>query len=108
LQFGLWSIILKAGDHEMTESFGEKLVAALKKLDEFGDVAPPHVQDPTTMIIRQIAVQDDLMRWDSDRGHYVLTLTGRRRIAGRPNHSASVLRFRKRDEKDESGSRRKA
>ena len=53
---------------QMTESFGEKLVAALKKLDEFGDVAPAHVQDPTTMIIRQIAVQDDLMRWDSDRG----------------------------------------
>jgi hypothetical protein len=92
----------------MTESFGEKLVEGLKKLDEFGDVAPPHVQDPTTMIIRQVAVQDDLMRWDSERGHYVLTLTGRRRIAGRPKQSASVLRFRKRDEKDESGSRRKA
>jgi hypothetical protein len=92
----------------MTESFGIKLVEALKKLDEFGDVAPAHVQDPTTMIIRQIAVQDDLMRWDSERGHYVLTLTGRRRIAARGNHSASVLRFRKRDEKDESGSRKKA
>jgi hypothetical protein len=92
----------------MTDSFGDKLVEALKKLDEFGDVAPAHVQDPTTMIIRQIAVQDDLMRWDSDRGYYVLTLTGRRRIAGRSNHSAAVLRFRKRDEKDESGTRRKA
>ena len=91
----------------MTDSFGDKLVEALKKLDTFGDVAPAHVQDPTTMIIRQIAVQDDLMRWDSDRGHYVLTLTGRRRIAARSGHSASVLRFRKRDEKDESG-RRKA
>ena len=60
------------------------------------------------MIIRQIAVQDDLMRWDQDRGHYVLTQTGRRRIAGRNANSASVLRFRKRDEKDDSGSRRKA
>ncbi len=92
----------------MTDSFGKKLVEALKKLDAFGDVAPAHVQDPTTMIIRQIAVQDDLMRWDSDRGHYVLTLTGRRRIAGRNAQPAAVLRFRKRDEKDESGSRRKA
>ena len=92
----------------MTDSFGDKLVEALKKLDTFGDVAPAHVQDPTTMIIRQIAVQDDLMRWDQDRGHYVLTSTGRRRIAGRNVHSAAVLRFRKRDEKDESGSRRKA
>jgi hypothetical protein len=92
----------------MTDSFGDKLVEALKKLDTFGDVAPAHVQDPTTMIIRQIAVQDDLMRWDSDRGHYVLTSTGRRRIAGRTPHSASVLRFRKRDEKDDSGARRKA
>jgi hypothetical protein len=92
----------------MTDSFGDKLVEALKKLDTFGDVAPAHVQDPTTMIIRQIAVQDDLMRWDSDRGHYVLTLTGRRRIAARGSHSAAVLRFRKRDDKDEGGSRRKA
>jgi hypothetical protein len=92
----------------MTDSFGNKLVEALKKLDAFGDVAPAHVQDPTTMIMRQIAIQDDLMRWDSDRGQYVLTLTGRRRIAGRGNHSGAVLRFRKRDEKDENGSRRKA
>jgi hypothetical protein len=92
----------------MTDSFGNKLVEALKNLDTFGDIAPAHVQDPTTMIIRQIAVQDDLMRWDSDRGRYVLTLTGRRRIAGRVHHSGAVLRFRKRDEKDESGSRRKA
>jgi hypothetical protein len=92
---------------QMTDSFGDKLIEALKKLDTFGDVAPAHVQDPTTMIIRQIAVQDDLMRWDHDRGHYVLTSTGRRRIAGRNAHSAAVLRFRKRDEKDEGG-RRKA
>jgi hypothetical protein len=92
----------------MTESFGDKLVEALKKLDTFGDVAPAHVQDPTTMIIRQIAVQDDLMRWDGERGHYVLTLTGRRRIAGRGAQPGAVLRFRKRDEKDERGSRKKA
>lgn len=93
----------------MTQSFGEKLVEALKKLDTFGDIAPAHVQDPTTMIIRQIAVQDDLMRWDSERGHYVLTLTGRRRIAGRSAQPGSVVRFRKRDEKkEESGSRKKA
>ena len=93
----------------MTESFRDKLIEGLKKLDEFGDVAPAHVQDPTTMIIRQLAIQDDLMRWDSDRGHYVLTQTGRRRIAARNTHpGAAVLRFRKRDEKDESGSRKKA
>ena len=92
----------------MTDSFKDKLIEGLKKLDLFGDVAPAHVQDPTTMIIRQIAVQDVLMRWDQDRGHYVLTSTGRRRIAGRNAHSASVLRFRRRDEKDENGSRRKA
>ena len=92
----------------MTESFGDKLVEALKKLDAIGDVAPPHVQDPTTMIIRQIAVQDDLMRWDGERGHYVLTLTGRRRIAGRGAQTGAVLRFRKRDEKDGAGSRKKA
>jgi hypothetical protein len=91
----------------MTQSFGDKLVEALKKLDTFGDVAPAHVQDPTTMIIRQIAVQDNLMRWDSERGHYVLTLTGRRRIAGRNAQPGAVVRFGKRDDKEEAASRKK-
>jgi len=31
-----------------------------------------------TAVLRQRAVQADLMRWDDSRGHYVLTGTGRK------------------------------
>jgi hypothetical protein len=75
-----------------------KLVEALRKVDVHGDVAPPHVQDPMTMVLRQTAIQADLMRWDDGRGHYVLTGTGRNRIAARNRAPGSILRFRKREE----------
>jgi hypothetical protein len=61
---------------EMTDIPEIRLIEALKKVDAHGDVAPPHVQDPTTMVIRQLAVQNDLMRWDDNRGRFVLTSTG--------------------------------
>lgn len=37
------------------------------------------------MVLRQKALQADLMRWDDSRGRYVLTGTGRRQISAR-NH----------------------
>ncbi|SEB58061.1 hypothetical protein SAMN05443249_0564 [Beijerinckia sp. 28-YEA-48] len=83
-----------------------KLIEALKQVDAHGDVAPPHVQDPTTMVIRQLAVQADLMRWDGDRGRFVLTSTGRSRISKRASSTGTVLRFRSR-EKDGSSARQK-
>lgn len=83
-----------------------KLIEALKQVDAHGDVAPPHVQDPTTMVIRQLAVQNDLMRWDGDRGRFVLTSTGRSRISKRAPVTGTVLRFRAR-EKDGSSARQK-
>ncbi len=81
--------------HETQENF---LIEALKKVDALGDVAPAHVQDPMTMVLRQRAIQDDLMRWDDMRGRYVLTGTGRSRIAARTRGPASVVRFRRRDD----------
>ena len=81
--------------HETQENF---LIEALKKVDALGDVAPAHVQDPMTMVLRQRAIQDDLMRWDDMRGRYVLTGTGRSRIAARTRGPAAVVRFRRRDE----------
>ena len=63
----------------MTDAQEKRLIEALRKVDAHGDVAPAHVQDPMTMVLRQRAIQADLMRWDDSRGHYVLTGTGRSR-----------------------------
>lgn len=76
----------------------DKLIEALKKVDALGDVAPDHVHDPMTMALRHSAIQADLMRWDDNRGQYVLTGTGRSRISARHRTPANVVRFRKRDE----------
>ncbi|MDE2362411.1 MAG: hypothetical protein KGM42_07005 [Hyphomicrobiales bacterium] len=84
----------------MHESQEKYLIEALKKVDALGDVAPPHVQDPMTMVLRQRAIQDDLMRWDDSRGRYVLTGTGRSRITARLRGPGSVVRFRRREEAD--------
>lgn len=81
--------------HDTQENF---LIEALKKVDSLGDVAPAHVQDPMTMVLRQRAIQDDLMRWDDMRGRYVLTGTGRSRIAARTRGPGAVVRFRRREE----------
>ena len=63
----------------MKNSLEKRLIDALTKVDAHGDFAPAHVQDPMTMVLRQKAVQADLMRWDDSRGYYVLTGTGRSR-----------------------------
>ena len=84
----------------MQNSQENVLIEALEKVDALGDVAPPHVQDPMTMVLRQRAIQDDLMRWDDSRGRYVLTGTGRSRITARMRGPGAVVRFRRRDESD--------
>src|SRR6516165_1963601 len=63
----------------MTIDLEERLVEALKSVDAHGDVAPAHVHDPMTMLLRENVVRDNLVRWDDVRGRYVLTGTGRRR-----------------------------
>ena len=45
------------------------------------------------MVLRQRAIQADLMRWDDSRGHYVLTGTGRSRISARSRVPGAVVRF---------------
>ncbi len=59
----------------------KRLIEALKNVDVHGDVAPPDVHDPTTMLLRENAIRAHLMRWDDARDRYVLTGTGRRRIS---------------------------
>jgi hypothetical protein len=50
------------------------------------------------MVLRQKALQGDLMRWDDSRGRYVLTAgTGRRQISARNYVSAFKTRNRRDD-----------
>ncbi|WP_026606980.1 hypothetical protein [Methylocapsa acidiphila] len=91
----------------MTDSHEKRLIEALRKVDALGDVAPAHVQDPLTMVLRQRAIQADLMRWDDSRGHYVLTGTGRSRINARSRAPGAVLPFKKRDDGEVGARRRK-
>lgn len=90
----------------MTDSQETTLIEALKKVDAHGDIAPPHVQDPMTMALRQRAIAADLMRWDDSRGRYVLTGTGRSRISARNRAPGAVLRFRRRDEREGDSQRK--
>jgi hypothetical protein len=80
----------------MTNGPETRLIEALKKVDVDGDVAPPHVHDPMTMLLRENAIQANLMRWDDTRGRYALTGAGRRRISERGRVPGTVLSFRKR------------
>ena len=79
----------------MVDALEKRLIEALKSVDTHGDVAPAHVHDPMTMLIRDNALQAHLMRWDDDRGHYVLTGTGRRRISVGSRAPGTVVSFRK-------------
>jgi hypothetical protein len=75
----------------------KRLIEALKNVDAHGDVAPPHVHDPMTMVLRENAIQAHLMHWDDARGRYALTGAGRRRISARGRTPGTILSFRKHD-----------
>src|SRR5271165_7285279 len=78
------------------DALEERLIEALKSVDARGDVAPTRVHDPMTMLLRENAVQANLMRWDDRRGRYVLTGTGRRRISAGSRAPGTVVSFRNR------------
>jgi hypothetical protein len=79
-----------------TDALELRLIEALKTVDAHGDVAPAHVHDPMTMLIRENALQANLMRWDEDYGRYVLTGTGRRRLTAGSRSPGAVVAFRRR------------
>ena len=81
----------------MSDALEKRLIEALKSVDAHGDVAPAHVHDPMTMVLRENALQTNLMRWDDDRDRYVLTGAGRRRISARGHAPSTILSFRKRE-----------
>ncbi len=80
----------------MSDVVEVRLIEALKSVDAHGDVAPAHVHDPITMLLRENAIQANLMRWDDVRGRYVLTGTGRRRTVEGSREPGTVVSFRKR------------
>jgi hypothetical protein len=80
----------------MIDALETGLIEALKSVDAHGDVAPAHVHDPMTMLLRENAIQANLLRWDDVRGRYVLTGTGRRRIGAGCPAPGTVVSFRKR------------
>jgi hypothetical protein len=79
-----------------TDALEMRLIEALKTVDVHGDVAPAHVHDPMTMLLRENAIQANLMRWDDEWGRYVLTGTGRRRVTAGSRTPGSVVAFRRR------------
>ncbi|HUI19785.1 MAG TPA: hypothetical protein VLZ74_01890 [Methylocella sp.] len=92
----------------MIDAQEKRLTEALMKVDTHGDVAPAHVQDPMTMVFRQKAIQANLMRWDDNRGHYVLTGTGRSRISARSRAPCAIARFKPRNGTGDAAGHRKA
>ena len=81
---------------EMTDTLEKRLIEALRSVEAHGDVAPVHVHDPMTMLLRENAIQAHLMRWDDARSRYVLTGTGRRRMSAGSRAPGTVVSFRKR------------
>ena len=80
----------------MRDPLEKRLIEALKTVDLHGDVAPAHVHDPVTMLLRENAIQAHLVRWDDLKGRYVLTGTGRRRITAGSRAPGTVVSFRRR------------
>src|SRR5208283_3049087 len=77
----------------MNNAVEKRLIEALKNVDAHGDVAPSHVHDPMTMVLRENAVRGNLMLWDDVRDRYVLTGSGRRRIRAVSERIESVGGF---------------
>ena len=91
----------------MNDPLEKRLIEALESVEERGDVAPAHVHDPMTVLLRENAIQSHLMRWDDARGRYVLTGTGRRRIAAGSRAPGAVVSFRRRSVVDGAAPPRK-
>ena len=79
--------------HVMIDALEKRMIEALKRVDAHGDVAPAHVHDPMTTLLREKAIQTHLMRWDDGRDRYVLTGMGRRRLSARSRAPGTVLSF---------------
>lgn len=72
----------------------EAFLTALRNVDTHGDVAPAALAEtPSNFTMRHRAEMESLIAWNSERGRYVLTATGRARLCGRSRPAAAVLSF---------------
>ena len=77
----------------MMNSTNAKLIEALRRVEQFGDVAEGRGDEPAAMILRQLALRDDLIRWDHDTGSYYLTTSGFARLRRVSRPSATIMRL---------------
>ena len=56
----LSAVTMPFGMH-MIDALEKRLIEALKSVDAYGDFAPAHVHDPMTMLLRENAIQANLM-----------------------------------------------
>jgi hypothetical protein len=75
----------------MTNGSEKRLIEALSKVDVHGDVAPPHVHDPMTVVLRENAIRANLMRWDDTRGREARS-AAKAGLALNPNFNVSRAR----------------
>ena len=83
----------------------DTFIAALEHIDRTGDV-PGRSDAPSACALRERAKRENAVAWDEDRNRYVLTGTGRQRIANRrvresgvarEPHTAEIRPFRRRE-----------
>ena len=76
----------------------DPVIRALEHVERHGDVAPGRRQDPATVTMRARIQRENLAAYDHEWGRFVLTSTGRQRIARRrnPPRLGEVAEFRPR------------
>ncbi len=80
----------------MKRTIDAKLVAALARVEQCGDMAPDSDHSPSTMIMRHWAVRDDLMRWDCEERRYFLTPRGTALVRPSRPQAFTLLPFNRR------------
>lgn len=73
----------------------DALLKALETVDAKGDVAPPNDHSPSTAVLRDNLARRSLIAWDDELGRFVVTGTGRDRIARRRRGPGKVIAFRR-------------
>lgn len=70
-----------------------RLLAALRQVEREGDIGSGRADDPATMILRQVALRDDLIRWDDLTGRFQITSSGLARLRRVQTPSAVIMRL---------------
>jgi hypothetical protein len=88
------SRLLAGVDWRSSQDLALRLGPFQPRLDPFADHCPLELGED---LLRENAIQTNLMRRDDVRDRYVLTGAGRRRISARGHAPSTILSFRKRE-----------